>query len=288
MGFIKKGLLIILTILLIISLFFSNILLTLSFSLSYDYVKEPISSIIRESILQGSSTEDVEQSYQILKDYCQNNTEYTFDNQDNSLNVYQDLKISCEDVRNTHNVEEFFNVFVEGMVKDYYYKNYDCSFFDCFKKMDQPFFLVSEQSHDYFKQRFYFFLFISVVLIGISYFLFDNKENLLFFVGVIFIISSLPFMRLDYLVNMGGINFEIIHILSFLFTKAHTVFLINFIIGIVLLILWFALKIFIFRTKKPVIITETTKLQEIKGVLKKPVKKPIKEQTLKKKPKKRK
>jgi len=234
MGIIRGGGLIIIAIILFICLLIGNVFLVISSSLEYESVEKNLGSVMQEVVSsQVEETENVDEGFDKLKEYCETHQDFVLDSSE------YDFSISCEEVL-AGNSEDIVNKEAEKFLAEIYYKDYDCSFIDCFGQEDIPFFLVSEHTQKYVRNLFYYSLVAWLVLIGVMFFLVQNKKNLLIIVGVLVAVSALPFMR------MSSFSFissnEYVPMIFSLFISAQSVFLTMFIVGLVLLGLGIGLK----------------------------------------------
>jgi len=243
MGLIRGGLLFVVTVLLFLSFLVGNVFLTLNLSLDYDNVQPELTPVIRElaeSEIDLNSI--VNEKFESMELYCQNNSNSEVS--DFVFNEYgYTFVIPCDIVFQGPVV--VVDKGIENIVNEIYYKDYDCDFLDCFGRTEMPFFLISAKAKDYWQSKFYFSLLISFVLIGLMFFLVEQKFNLPVVVGILFIISSLPFMKLNWLLSFFS-NSLYLQFFTVFFTKAYMVFLITFILGIVILALGIILKFFKF------------------------------------------
>ena len=97
---------------------------------------------------------------------------------------------------------------------------------------------------------FYFALIASIALIVLMFLLIEKKTNWPILVGVLLMVASLPFAKLDVLANsvlsIAGysVPFYIINVFSIFLSKAWAVFLIGIILGAIFVGLGIVLKIF--------------------------------------------
>src|SRR3989344_3299524 len=92
-------------------------------------------------------------------------------------NVQKELGPAVQELSEELNGENstlFNETAVKECLQDSYYKEYDCDFWDCFAKEQTPFFLVSQKARDYWKERFYYSLLASLVLLALIFFLAQN------------------------------------------------------------------------------------------------------------------
>lgn len=270
MGVIKSGLLVIACFLLLIVFLAGNLFLTVNLSLNHDNVKTGLNSVIKE-LIKENEVLDMENSIEVMQLYCQNNQEYVFSQEGKTF------VIPCDVV--SQGSESVFDNVINGLVDEYYYKTYECGFFDCFESGEPPFFLVSEQTKNTMKVWFYYCLIIAILLVALMFFLIENKINLFILTGVIVIVSSLPFLKLESFISFFSSN--LFGVLSLFFSKSYNVFIIFFIIGLILLILGIMMRFFHFGLKLSDLFNKIFNRGESSSgnveVISKPVQKPAKQ-----------
>ena len=255
MGMIRSWLLVIAAGFLLISLVAANTFLTLGSSLEYDNVREELVPVMAELAGEGIS-EGINASYDELIEECQNNSELV-------LGGNQSLKIKCDVVPEGPNA--ITNSIIEQMVANSYYAEYDCNFLDC-DVSDNPFFIVSDHSMNYFKSKFSSILFLSIALFLLVFVLTENRSNAFVITGALMIVAALPFAKLEWVFSAIG-QVEFLSVFTFMFTQAFSIFWKGLIFGIVLIALGFAWKTFAigfkinsffqkFNNKKKVVVKE--------------------------------
>ncbi len=249
MGVLRGIVLIFVCVLLFVSLFVTGVFATLDNSLDYKIVKPNIEPIINGTLSKQEISNSIENDQIYLETYCNTHDEY-------SLNGSQfNLSIPCEIILNGS--DSIFNYFVENSIESFYYKEYDCEFWKCFKQQDTPFFLVSEHAKNYWNKRYYLFLMISIALAVLVFFLVKNKVNFPFVAGSLLAVSFIPVAWLDTfgrtiikialsgaslgLDSLRGIDLNVI--VNVFFSEANFVFLTGFVIGLVFLGIGITLKI---------------------------------------------
>lgn len=237
MGVIRGILLVLVVVLLFFSFFAINLFYTLSLSLNYDTLQRESANVIKDSLKEINLTNIIGNQYNLIKSYCKNNSDsdfvfsaqgYTFD-------------ISCSTA--SQGEDAIIEEGAKDLVHNVYYAEYDCNFFDCFKKSPIPLFLVSEKTYTFFTNKLYLLLTLSLVLLVLSFFLVEKKTNLPILVGSMLIISSLPFFKLDYFFSLLS-NKIIFKFLKIFFSQAYFVSIKALIAGIILLIAGIILDIF--------------------------------------------
>ena len=237
MGIIRGGLLVVASVLLFTCFLVGGSLLVVSNSLEYENIQKELVPVVTEVIEEQIDISSViDEKFPIMQEYCQNNSEYVFDAEGQTFDV------SCDSIE--QGTDTIIQEVIEETVEEFYYTNYDCTFLNCFKEnKEMPYFLVSEQTQNYFEGKFYFVLILSLIFVGIMFFLVETKTNLPILVGSLLVVSSLPFMKLDSIVG----NFadkSLLQFFTFLFTQSYSVFIISLILGILLIALGIFLKFF--------------------------------------------
>ena len=215
MGFFRGSSLFVLGILLLVSLVSLNFLFIASSSLEYDNVKDGLTNLISdegavEDIaksfgFEGDISSEInldevkEEIFDLAKEYCVNNTEYVFSQEGYTV------EIPCEVVE--EGKDSFINKTVEIIVYEIYYDDYDCNFWDCLSEEGETgLFLISEKSKDYWKGKLYWAFLISLILAALIFLIVEQKQNFPIVLGLVVLISSLPFMRADSFVSFLAVD----------------------------------------------------------------------------------
>ncbi|MGD9276833.1 MAG: hypothetical protein PVJ67_06705 [Candidatus Pacearchaeota archaeon] len=268
MGFIRGGLFVILSVLFFVSLLVANSLYTISSSLEYENLKGELVPVVKSTIEDQINLEEaINAALPLIELYCENNSDYVF----NEGGVT--FAISCETVKS--NPDLIVEDAIDNFVEETYYKDYNCKFLDCFKENDgMPFFLISENTKNYFQNKFYFMLPVLLVLLVGMFFLIEGKTNLPIVVGAEFIIASLPFLKMESFIGLFA-DKTILQFFSFLFTQSYHIFIISFILGIIILASGIVMKFFVVGFS---IHNFFEKFKKKDGVVKKEVKTDIKKE----------
>lgn len=246
MGVLRNFSLVIVAVLLFISFLLVGTFATLNSSLNYNVVKSPIKQVMRESI----NFTPIYNYEDILNNSCINETNYTY------LDANNTFIIPCKVIAN--GTDAIIDYQLDSLIEDNYYKEYNCTFFDCFKKVDSPFFLVSKHSQDYWNSRFYHFLFFSIILLGLLFLLVEKKNNFPILSGILLIVAFIPVALLDSIGKfvlklilssmkhaVGGIaSLDLNSFVMIFFSQANSVFLTGLSIGLVLIGGGILLKVF--------------------------------------------
>jgi hypothetical protein len=223
MGFMRLSLVFIVGIVLLLSLIIGNSLLVVSSALEYKNLQENVKPIIAEAISKDSEVSNIEENFNAVKTYCEEKAlEISI------VEESQEFEIDCDLVL-ASTPENFLDKQAEKFIEENYYKKYECGFVDCFKEQDIPFFLMSEQTKDYVKGKYYLFLGISSVLALGMFLLVEGKKNFLILLGILLIISSLPFMFL----NNVSLDETSSQIFSIFIEQAQSVFWWMIVIGLI-------------------------------------------------------
>lgn len=236
MGLIKRGLLVVVGVLLLLTFFATGVFYTISSSLEYDVVKPELKNVVQEVLNERGFVKEINENLDIINLYCENNSEYVFSME----NFEEDLVIPCSVVAGGLNTVVDYGV--TDFVDNVYYGEYNCNFLDCISK-GEPYALVSQKSKDYFNSKFYLALIISLIFLCLMFFLVENKSNFFILSGLILIVSSLPLMKLK---EVFGFFTEkiFLSVLTVYFTSAYLVFLKFIIFGLIFLSIGIILKFF--------------------------------------------
>jgi hypothetical protein len=244
MGAIKGILLVFVCVFLFVSLLLVNTFLTLSLSLDYKNVKTEMRGVL-DNLFEDQNLETVvENNFEIMKLFCQTNSEYIF-NYDNSE---YNFVLPCNII--TQGSDVVVEYIINDFVDEFYYKDYDCNFMDCFSQMSfeseekiTPFFLISEKAKNYWNSKFYFAFLVSLGLIGFLFFLAERKSNVFIITGSLLIAVALPFMKLDWALSLIS-GESLLGLLNVFFSESYTIFVISLVLGILLLGIGVLLKLF--------------------------------------------
>ena len=241
MGFIKGVIILVVSFLLFFTFIAMNISLTIGMSLSYDVIKPELNLLVNEltekEIDMGNL---ISESLPEMQEYCVNFTEFVF-----SIEGYV-FSIPCEIVNQGE--DAVANKMLDEFIEKIYYQDYECSFWDCFGKTGKPFFLVSKQSRDYFYNKFYLCILISVILFLIIFLFSKTKNNSFIVAGVLLAVSAIPFLKLDWFASFLA-NISLLDFFGSFFSKARTVFVISFFIGVIIFVFGLLMKFFNFGIK---------------------------------------
>lgn len=233
MGIIRGGFIFFAGILLLISLILGNLFLTMNLSLNYENVKSGFVDAVKKEIGSNLGSSD-----SIMKQHCKNNLEYSL-----NLGVYDlgSVSVPCEII--SQGQDAVLNYVIEKYAEKKYYQEYDCNLFDCPMKTLSPMVYVSQHAKNYYVKIFYYSIIMSLILIALMSLLIEDKKRILFDVGTLMIISSLPLLILGWFVS----RFKFADIL---FSEASFVFWIIFIPGIILATFGVGLKFWKFDSEE--------------------------------------
>jgi len=235
MGFIRGGLLFVISVILIISLLIGNIFFVFSSSLKYENINSHLGPVMSDLVEKQINLSSVEEGFSQIQEYCKTHDDFVL-GEEGYVFV-----LSCEEVING-TPENVIASESSKFLEKIYYKNYECGFFDCFKEGEVPFFLISQKTQKYIQNKFYYSLLISLILMVLMFFFVQSKKNWFFLVGSLLIFTSLPFSKLDIFSSFSS-NEYVVEMFSLFFSSAWNVFLIMFLIGIVLITTGIAFKL---------------------------------------------
>ena len=235
MGAIRGFFVVVVSILLFLSIFSSVLLLILTSSLNYDNLQKESKDVIKgilEKTMNLSSV--IDNAYPFIQIYCQTNSEYVFNAEGYSFTI--PCNITSE------GKEAIVDKGIGYLIKGIYYKDYNCEFIDCFNKSEVPTFLFSMKSYTFLNNLFYIFLFISFLLLILIFFLIEKKTSFPILVGSLLIVSSLPFFKINNLINFIP-NETAVKVVGLFFSSTPSISIKVLIAGIVLLVIGVILKI---------------------------------------------
>lgn len=267
MGVIRGGLLIIVVAILFLVLLIGGLLLSLSISLSYENVRPELNSFIKGIINKGLATQaDRSAMFNSITTSCENKSEISFMQQGYVLNIPCNIT--------EQGLDSIIDYSVDGLVDKIYYGSYDCGFWNCFIKIRQPFFLVSEKAKDYWSSKLYLFFIAFIILVILTFLLCERKTNFLMISGILIFISGLPLMKISLFSSLLGATFQ--WIFYIFFSKAANIGLIMIVLGVILVLLGIALKIGFHDWVK-----RKFSKQEVKEIVKEEISKVKKEEKIK-------
>ena len=252
MGFIRGFALVIISVLLFVFLLATGFFITVSSSLSYDNVQPKISLIATEIIQEqiGEIT-IIDTLTPYLNEYCNENSE-----------VVQQFEgyvfvFPCDII--TQGTESIVSYSVDYLVGDFYYKEYNCEFWNCFGESEIPLFLVSEKAKNYWGAWFFKAFLISLILSAGAILLSKRKSRGFTLTGVLVIFSSLIVLQLS---KIGAFVAKLVlfpissalseetsqnilaDVIVLFFSNSNTIFVWMFVIGLVLIVAGIILRLF--------------------------------------------
>ncbi len=237
MGAIRGVLLIFVSVLLFLSFVAATLFWTLSLSLNYENLQKEALTTIKSTIQEKFDIGgEVESQSLLINEYCKTNAEYVF-----SYGDMVTVSIPCSVA--LQGTSAIMDEMIKDVVYDIYYKEYDCTFIDCFEKSELPLFLISEKAHDYIKSKLYFLLAISFGLLVLMFLLVEKKTNMPILAGSLLAVSSLLFFKIDKLFFFIS-DETVMKIMGIFFSKAYFIGLKLLIAAGVLILLGIVLKIF--------------------------------------------
>jgi hypothetical protein len=214
-----------------------SLTVVLSSSLSYDTLQPALKSYAGD-ILQGfvNNGENIfsAENRVYMENYCSIQSEYKF--------IYDNYSfvIPCETIE--QGKDAIISYAADNFVNQIYYTKYNCEFWQCVKNSTMPFVLISEKAKDYWQSKFLLFVGLSIVIFALIFFISKNRPTTFIVTGILLIVSALPFRKLHWILAFIPEKFS--GIFSAFFTKAHSVFVIILIIGIVFIVWGILCKIF--------------------------------------------
>ncbi|MEJ2267795.1 MAG: hypothetical protein P8X70_01835 [Nanoarchaeota archaeon] len=228
MGFIRGVLIVFVCVTLFSTLLIGNLMWTIDMSLEYKNVKAELGNFMNDLVEQSNIEDSIDKNIIIMQTYCQSNPEYVLEEDSSGF----DFNIPCDII--SQGSAGIINYIKTDFIEKVYYQEYNCNFWDCFEKTNSPLFLVSEKAKNYWHNKFYFALLISLGLVGLSFLLVDKKSNVFFISGILLLVSSLPFVKLDSLLTFLS-DKTLLRLLSIFFTESYTIFVVTLSISVILI-----------------------------------------------------
>ncbi len=245
MGAIKGVFLVFFSILLIISSFFTVLFFSLNQSMAYNNFENTSLKLVNNYLINNDSLNSViNEEIEFLKLYCEENPNnlslselsYSFNFSDYKI------KIPCDKINDT---SLLINESIKSLVHQIYFKDYNCSFIDCFNKEQTPTFLASEKTYLLLRKTFFIFLIVSLSLLIFIFLLLKNKINLLLLSSIPIFISSFLFLKLSsILINLLGKEDLIKEVIDILFYNSNQLSTRLMTLSGILFSIWIILKIF--------------------------------------------
>lgn len=238
MGFIRGGLLVIASVLFFIGLLAGGFFYTLNTSLNYENVKIQIYDLANKTLSEKLNTAQIlGEDLNRLKLYCkQNNSSYVANQSEMNIKT----NISCESI--SQGKEAIIQEFLNESVEQIYYAEYDCTILKCLEDKDKYFFFVSQQFKEEIANKLYITYICLAILLILILILTKKKHNAFFIIGALFVIASLPFLKLESLFSFLGES--ALSVINIFFSKSYTAFIRMIIIGVSILIVGFLFRFF--------------------------------------------
>jgi hypothetical protein len=235
MGVIRGIFLVIVSVLLFLSFICVNLFGILSLSMTYDNVQNQSISFIQNSLSGFNLTDKIQEVYPLIQSVCQTNPNYVFNVANYSIDIPCNVALQGPNAIAKEGAKNF--------IHQIYYANYDCDFLNCAKSTQLPLFLLSEKAYNFWTDKFRISLAVSFVLLVTLLFLVKKKENMPLLSGILLSVSSMPFIKLDVLLNTFS-NKMISQFLKVFFSQAFYFSLRVLIVGLVLIGLGIIFRIF--------------------------------------------
>jgi hypothetical protein len=239
MGFLRGVIITFFSIVLFVFLFFMSLTSILSSSLNYNTL-QPALKIYAGDMLQGiTDSENIfsakNQIY--MNNYCSIQSEYKFTYENYSF------VIPCNVIE--QGKDGIISYAADNFVNQIYYTEYNCEFWQCVKNSTIPLVLISEKARDYWHDKFLLLFGLSIVIFALIFFISKNRSTTVIVTGILLILSALPFRKLHWILTFIPEKFS--GIFSVFFTRAHGIFVIILIIGVVFIAWGILCKIFGWR-----------------------------------------
>ena len=235
MGLVRSGAVIFFSGLLFLSLFLGNVFLTVSWSLEYDTIQPHLNELAASTIDELRIDKILTENYELMQLYCSSQETFTLTEQ--GLN----LEIPCSTIK--QGSQAIIEYSVQESIKQIYYQEYECEFWECIKNTDTMFVLVSDTARGYWHSKFYLTIIASIILFSLLFIFIESKKSTLTITGALMIVASIPFRKINWILSLlpEG-NFT--DLFTIFFTRAYNVFLTMLIIGVIVFLIGLAIEFF--------------------------------------------
>lgn len=194
MGFIRGFFLVIVSVLLFLSFLCINLFGILSLSLNYNNFQNESVSVIQDSLQSFNITNQIGEAYPMIQLYCQTHSNYTFNTGGYTFNIPCNIAMQGTSAIIQEGAKE--------ITQQVYYTKYDCDFLNCASSTQIPLFLLSEKAYNFWTDKLRISLAVSFVLLVLLFLLARKKPNMPLLSGILLSVSSIPFIKLDILLNL--------------------------------------------------------------------------------------
>lgn len=268
MRVVKSFFVVILSVLLFLSFLSMGIFGTLSNSLKLENAKPAISELAIDIVEEQVDLSEIDHNMEEIESYCENNTEYVYNSEGETFVIPCKIAIQGSDT--------IIKYILDAKIEGDYYQDYSCEFWKCFEEEESPIFLVSEYAKNFWENKFYFCLLVSIILAGILFFLYSKKNNLPIVTGVLLLGASIIVSSLDSIgtailkavmspvsSTLSALSTDsVLSIISIFFSSANSVFLTMFIISLILIGGGILLKVFKIGFKVNKVVKKFSKKEE--------------------------
>lgn len=242
MGLIRKTGVLLISSILLFSIFLTGLFLTLDYSLDYNVIQPELQKTLNNLIAEQPNLDSqLQENIENIKQKCENLSQINISEYGENYSIQElPIDLNCDSLNS--GTSGIINSTTEALLNETYYKEYDCKmsatnlFIDCIKKTGSPFFLISKQAQNYWNSKFRLFLFLSLFLAVTLFFLTETKSNSFLIAGILTLIAALPLMKIELLSFFFKIDKAILDVFLILFKEAYSVFLTMFFIGSFLII----------------------------------------------------
>ncbi|MEK6879385.1 MAG: hypothetical protein AABY22_07255 [Nanoarchaeota archaeon] len=227
-------------ILLVVLLLVGNIFLTISLSLMYGNVRTNLKPYLTDLVEEKFAPNQINKFYDAGIDFCRGGVRDKFVIQTvlfpSDKYASPELSLTCDELSRYTN-DTVINAMLEKAIYFNYFGQQDleCSWFSCVQTFtENPLVLLSKQSKDFFVTKFFIFFFLSLVLLVLTFFLFENKKNFFIYLGLLLIIGSLsPLLISKIALFLNSTDAVFLKLFSTFFSQGKKLFVILLALGLV-------------------------------------------------------
>lgn len=226
MGIIRTGIVLFLGVILIGTLFATNLFWVLSASINIETIKENSDVFVENFVSEldlsvGDINSQVEENFPTMEEHCLNNdSDFVF------IDIYSNTTflVSCDVI--AEGPEAVVEAGFEQALIGAYNKNSGGVF--------------SDKTVNFFRNNFLVFLVISLLIISVLFLFFDKKSNYFIFIGVLIVFVSFPFSKINLFEFIVPLEFS--SVFDLVVEVSYNLFLFSAFVGLFLLATGVSLK----------------------------------------------
>jgi hypothetical protein len=234
MGLIRGALLVFASVIFFFAVLSSAMFFIISASLEYSAVQNQTVNIAEQLSNQINLTQELNSRLATIRSYCGTKENYVF-----RYGNYT-FRISCGDTNKS--MSAIIDSTINNFVRDLYYENYNCNYWDCIDKYSLTF-LISEKSRSYWQNWLYYSMTALIISAAALFLLIKKKRHSPFLIGATMLFSSAIILAIVRLLKSIS-NPDISQMIMIFFSKSNYVFVRLLIIGAIIMLIGLAMELF--------------------------------------------